>query len=155
MGFEQTPETHAGFNEYDFHNLLRTRFAGNVPEPVMQDRKTHFRTLRETILKWQDGGVDGANESWLTFSSRVQAALDFATEQPAERVLVVSSGGVIGQLVASVLGAPVSQMITLNLQVKNTSMSKFIFSKGRVFLHEFNGTAHLDSPERAAFLTYS
>lgn len=155
MGFDAEPEIHAGFNEYDFHNLLHTRFGGAVPDPVMQDRKTHFRTLRETILDWQTGGVDGANESWATFSGRVQDALGFATQDSAERVLVVSSGGVIGQLVASVLGAPAAQMIALNLQVKNTSMSKFIFSKGRVFLHEFNATPHLASPDRVSFMTYS
>jgi len=155
MGFEAAPETHPGWNEYDFHDLLDARFNGAVPEPVRADRKTHFRTLRETILEWQAGGIPGARESWTDFAARVQAARDFATGQDVERVLVISSGGTIGQLVAASLGAPPKQMIALNLQVKNTSITRFIFSGSRFFLHEFNATPHFARPETADLLTYS
>ena len=54
MGFEQAPEQHAGFNEYDFHDLLHARFKGDVPDLVKSERKVHFRTLRETIFEWQN-----------------------------------------------------------------------------------------------------
>ncbi|TMM55298.1 histidine phosphatase family protein [Sulfitobacter sabulilitoris] len=155
MGFDAAPEQHAGFNEYDFHDLLHVKFGGKVPDMVKADRKTHFRTLRETILEWQAGGLVGARETWLGFAARVAEALVFATQDKAERVLVVSSGGPIGQLTASTLGAPPAQMMNLNLQVKNTSMTKFVFSRGRVFLHQFNATPHLDSAETAPLLTYS
>jgi broad specificity phosphatase PhoE len=155
MGFETEHEEHAGFNEYDFHNLLQTRFADGVPDLVIGDRKTHFRTLRETILEWQRGGLNGASESWLDFSTRVADALEFATNTDARRVLVVSSGGPIGQMTANSLNAPEPMMMELNLQVKNTSFTKFIFSKGRVFLQGFNATPHLDVSENAHLLTYS
>lgn len=155
MGFDGTPEEHAGFNEYDFHDLLAVRFAKAVPEDVKGDRKTHFRTLRETILDWQDGGIEGAKETWTTFEGRVEAARGFATDTDARRVLVVSSGGVIGQLVARALQAPKPMMMELNLQIKNTSITKFVFSGPRFFLHEFNSVPHLSRPERAEMLTYS
>lgn len=152
MGF--TPDdAHAGFNEYDFHNLLHTKFGGQAPDPVMQDRKTHFRTLRETIIEWQGGGIAGASESWAEFASRVQAARDHATQDGAKKVLVVSSGGVIGQLVASTLSAPSVMMMELNLQVKNSSITRFIFSRGRVMLTEFNATPHFDA--QPDLLSYS
>ena len=133
MGFSESPETHSGLNEYDFHDLLNVRFDGHVPHDVIKDRKTHFRTLRETILDWQKGGLTGAAESWRDFSGRVENARSFATETDARRVLVISSGGPIGQLVAQSLDAPASQMIALNLQVKNTSMTRFFFSKRAFF----------------------
>ena len=155
MGFDQAPEEHAGLNEYDFHDLLTARFDGVVPEPVTQDRKVHFRTLRETILDWQLGGCKGARESWLDFAGRVEDARKFAIETDARRVLVISSGGPIGQLTATALNAPVAQMMTLNLQVKNTSMTKFIFSNSAFFLHEFNSTPHLMPEGVADMLTYS
>lgn len=155
MGFDQAPETHSGLNEYDFHDLLQVRFNGQVPDAVRGERKTHFRTLRETIFEWQDGGLHGAKESWTDFENRVAAGRDFATNTDARRVLVVSSGGPIGQLVASALSAPKAQMMTLNLQVKNTSMTRFIFSKSVFFLHEFNATPHLAPADRADLLTYS
>ena len=155
MGFGDDIEVHPGWNEYDFHDLLTVRFGGAVPDAVRGDRKTHFRSLRETILQWQGGGLEGAAETYAQFADRVEAARVFSTDTPAERVLVVSSGGAIGQLVAASLNAPAEQMMALNLQVKNTSMSRFIFSGRRFFLHEFNSTPHFAAPDRADLLTYS
>ena len=153
MGLDGPADDHHGFNEYDFHDLLHTRFGGQAPDPVMQDRKTHFRTLRDTILEWQSGGIDGARESWQDFQTRVADALGFATDTDARRVLVISSGGVIGQLVTSTLNAPNPMMMELNLQVKNSSITRFIFSKGRVMLTEFNATPHFDA--QPDLLSYS
>ena len=155
MGFAEAPEEHPGFNEYDFHDLLRVRFRDQVPEAVKGDRKTHFRTLRETILDWQGGGCVGARESWAEFEARVAAALAFAIGTSARRVLVVSSGGVIGQLVATALQAPKPMMMEVNLQVKNTSMTRFVFSGDRFFLNEFNAIPHLTPAGKAGLVTYS
>lgn len=155
MGFGDAPEIHAGLNEYDFDNLLATRFDGQVPDAVRHDRKTHFRTLRETIFEWQDGGLAGANESWADFAARVESARAFASDSSARRVLVISSGGPIGQLVATALGAPVRQMVALNLQVKNTSMTRFFHSTATFSLHEFNATPHFSTQTSAEKMTYS
>lgn len=155
MGFADAPEEHPGFNEYDFHDLLHVRFNGAVPDAVRGERKTHFRTLRDTILDWQGGGCVGALESWAEFEARVAAARAFATDTKARRVLVISSGGVIGQLVATALSAPKAMMMEVNLQVKNSSMTRFVFSGERFFLNEFNATPHLAPIARAGLLTYS
>ena len=155
MGFDDAPEEHAGFNEYDFHDLLHVRFNGAVPDTVKGERKTHFRTLRDTILDWQEGGCEGACETWADFEARVLAARVFATDTTARRVLVISSGGVIGQLVATALNAPKAMMMEVNLQVKNSSMTRFVFSGDRFFLNEFNATPHLAPKDRAGLLTYS
>lgn len=152
MGFDAKPETHPGFNEYDFHDLLHARFNGVVPDLVQSERKAHFRTLRETVLDWQQDGFDGATESWADFETRVRDARDFATDTQARKVLVVSSGGVIGQLVASTLNAPAVMMMDLNLQVKNSAITRFVFSKGRIMLTEFNATPHFDTaPDLLSF----
>lgn len=155
MGFEDAPETHAGFNEYDFHDLLAVRFNNNVPELVKGDRKTHFRTLKDTILEWQAGGLYGARESWAEFEARVAAAREFATDTAARRVLVISSGGAIGQMVASVMGAPKPMMMELNLQVRNTSTTRFVFSGRGIGLMEFNSLPHMATADRADLVTYS
>ncbi|MEW9920401.1 histidine phosphatase family protein [Marimonas sp. MJW-29] len=155
MGFGPAPEEHPGFNEYDFHDLLHARFNGNVPELVKGDRKTHFRALRETVFEWQDAAFDGALETFQEFEARVEAARAFACCTDARRVLVISSGGVIGQLTATALGADRRHMMELNLQVKNTSMTRFMFKGDRWSLHEFNATPHFASAEGAALLSYS
>lgn len=155
MGFEDAPEEHAGFNEYDFGDLLAARFKGDVPDLVKGDRKTHFRALRETVFEWQDAAFDGAAETYVAFAARVEAARQFATDTAAKRVLVISSGGVIGQLTATALGADKRQMMQLNLQVKNTAMTRFMFSGPSFSLHEFNATPHFMQPAGAALLSYS
>ena len=155
MGFDTAPEEHAGFNEYDFGDLLHARFKGNMPDMVKGDRRTHFRALRETVFEWQDAAFDGASETYAEFAARVEAARAFATDTDAKRVLVVSSGGVIGQLTATALGADKRHMMELNLQVKNTAMTRFMFKGERCSLHEFNATPHFMSPGGAALLSYS
>ncbi len=155
MGFDAAPEEHPGWNEYDFHDLLRVKHGGTIPDMVQKDRKTHFRTLRAVLREWQQGGIAGAAESWTEFSARLEAARRFAIDTEARRVLVISSGGAIGQLVATALGAPAEQMIALNLQIKNTSMTRFVFNERVFFLHEFNSTPHFATPEGADLLSYS
>ena len=155
MGFSQPPEEHAGFNEYDFHDLLNARYKGVVPDMVKGDRRTHFRTLRETVFEWQDAAFDGPSETYAEFAARVEAARRFATDTDAKRVLVVSSGGVIGQLTSVAIGAPRRQMMHLNLQVKNTSMTRFMFSGPNFSLHEFNAAPHFMSAQGAALQSYS
>lgn len=155
MGFGAAPEEHSGFNEYDFHDLLNARFKGDVPELVKGDRKTHFRALRETVFAWQDAAFDGASETYAEFAARVEAARAFACDTDARRVLVISSGGVIGQLTATALGADKRHMMELNLQVKNSAMTRFMFKGPRWSLHEFNATPHFMTPNGAKLLSYS
>lgn len=155
MGLAETPEEHPGFNEYDFHDLLHARFDGQVPDLVKGDRKTHFRALRDTVFGWQDDAFAGAAETWGQFTARVEAARVFATDTQARRVLVISSGGVIGQLTAAALGAPKRQMMNLNLQIKNTAMTRFMFSGANFSLHEFNATPHFSNRDGADLLSYS
>ncbi|MEL7098448.1 MAG: histidine phosphatase family protein [Pseudomonadota bacterium] len=144
MGFDGA-DSHSGFNEYDFADLLAARYEGEIPELVKGDRKTHFRTLRDTVLMWQRGELAGVAETWDDFAARTEAARAFACDTKAKRVLVVSSGGVIGQLASRALEAPTRMMMELNLQVKNTSVTTFVFSGPRFFLHQFNAAPHLDA----------
>jgi broad specificity phosphatase PhoE len=155
MGFDAPSEEHAGLNEYDFADLLAARFKGCVPDLVKGDRKTHFRALRETVFEWQDAAFDGASETYAQFAARVEAARAFATDTDAKRVLVVSSGGVIGQMTAQALGADKRHMMQLNLQIKNTAMTRFMFSGPAFSLHEFNATPHFMQGTGADLLSYS
>ncbi|MBE1281821.1 MAG: histidine phosphatase family protein [Rhodobacteraceae bacterium] len=155
IGFDTAAEEHAGWNEYDFHDLLTAKHSGVLPENVQKDRQSHFRALKTTLREWQDGGLTGASENWTQFSDRVEQARSHAVRAGAERVLVVSSGGVIGKLVSATLQTPPAQMIALNLQVKNTSMTRFIFTERAFFLSEFNATPHFADNDRSVYMSYS
>jgi broad specificity phosphatase PhoE len=155
MGFDPVTEKHTGLNEYDFGNLLEARFRGNVPDMVKGDRKVHFRTLRETVFAWQKDEIENPSETWAQFAARVDAARAAAVDTEAKRVLVVSSGGVIGQMVAASMQAPVAHMMNLNLQIKNAAMTRFMFSGSLFSLNEFNATPHYATPEGAKLMSYS
>ncbi|MEQ6204969.1 histidine phosphatase family protein [Sulfitobacter sp. HNIBRBA2951] len=155
MGFAPAPETHAGLNEYDFANLLEARFKDAAPELATGDRRQHFRVLRETVFAWQRGEIENPAETWDAFTARVEAARAFATDTDAKRVLIVSSGGVIGQMTAASLHAPAAHMMNLNLQIKNAAMTRFVFSGSLFSLNEFNATPHYATPQGAALMSYS
>ncbi|WP_106743502.1 histidine phosphatase family protein [Yoonia maritima] len=152
MGFAIDPERHAGFNEYDFQDLLRARSNTKISS---DDRKAHFRLLRETVHAWMRGEIPDPTETWDSFTTRVEAARQFAISSDAKRVLVVSSGGVIGQMVSHTLGGPVENMMTLNLQIKNTAITRFVYSDRGFHLHEFNSTPHFANGEGAKMISYS
>jgi broad specificity phosphatase PhoE len=155
MGFAPVREEHVGLNEYDFGSLLDARFNGDVPDIVSGDRKVHFRTLRETVFAWQRDEIDDPYETWDAFVERVEAARAFAVDTDAKRVLVVSSGGVIGQITAASLHAPAQHMMNLNLQIKNAAMTRFMFSGSLFSLNEFNATPHFATPHGAKLMSYS
>ncbi len=155
MGFEPNREEHTGLNEYDFSNLLHARFGDENPDLIQGDRKAHFRTLRETVFAWQRDEIENPYETWSAFCTRVEAARAFAVNTNAKRVLVVSSGGVIGQLTAASLHAPAQHMMNLNLQIKNAAMTRFMFSGSLFSLNEFNATPHYATPNGAKLISYS
>ena len=120
------PEMHTGLNEFDFTGLLNARFgADGGPKDMHSDRKTHFKTLRETVLAWQRDEIVNPPETWADFSQRIEAARRFIMRDGPATVLAISSGGPIGQMVSSVLQTPTDQQIKLQLQVKNCSLTPY------------------------------
>lgn len=145
----------ARLNEYDSYSLLRAHLKGGAM-PKSDDRREHFRILREAMYQWCDGTLAGApHEPFAEFRSRVLAALAAARSGSARRVLVVSSGGPISTILAEVLGMPMRGVVDLNLQTRNTGITELQAGASRVHCVSFNNVPHLDRPERAGALTYS
>ena len=146
---------HQGLNEFDFTGLLNAYFKGKVaPATMHTDRKIHFRILRETILAWQKNEVDNPPETWDAFKTRVENAKQFVISMQAKNVVALSSGGAISQLISSTLETPATQQIELQLQMKNCSVNRFIFTKKAFYLSGFNETPHITAATQR-FLTYS
>ena len=150
-----TPIIHHGLNEFDFTGLLNARYRGQpAPDNLHSDRKTHFRILRQTVLAWQQGNIENPPEAWDAFVNRIKAARHFIVKQNGQKVLALSSGGAIGQMVAATLQTPAEQQIKLQLQIKNCSVSRFIFTSSAFYLHGFNETPHITTATQR-LLTYS
>ena len=156
LGQTASPQVHPGFNEFDFTGLLNARFAGRArPENLHSDRKTHFRALRETVLEWQRGQIADPPETYAGFSARVRAARQAAVAGATGPVLVVSSGGAIGQSVAEVMGAPADAMIRLQLQIRNCAVARIFVTPQAEHLVSFNEVPFLDAANMNHLLTYS
>jgi len=150
-------------NEYDSHALLRAHLKGR-PMPQGEDRREHFRILRDAMYAWTDGTLEGfsdgtasadAFEPFAEFRGRVLGALDDLRAGKAKRVLVVSSGGPISAILAEVLGMPQRGVVDLNLQTRNTGITELQSGASRIHCVSFNNVPHLDRPDRAGALTYS
>ena len=157
LGMSLEPEIHDGLNEFDFTGLLNARFRNTpAPENMHTERKNHFRTLRDTVLAWQRGEIDTPPETWEEFTARVDSARATLVKPDARQVLAVSSGGPIGQLVATTLGTPPGQQIELQLQTRNCGVSRFVYSpRGAFYFHGFNETPHITAANEKELLTYS
>lgn len=158
-GMGRDPEDitiHPGLNEFDFKGLLNAHYANRpAPENMHSERKSHFRTLRDTVLAWQRDEIENPPETWAEFTARVEAARQAIVDSGVERVIAVSSGGAIGQMIAAALAAPSEQQIQLQLQMKNCAVNRFVFTQNRFFLHGFNETPHIVANNADPLLTYS
>lgn len=156
MELSAEAELHTGLNEFDFKGLLEARYAnGNAPKDMHTDRKSHFRTLRDTVLEWQRDEIENPPETWAQFAARVEAARGALMRDDAKTVLAVSSGGAIGQMIAATLHCPAEEQIKLQLQMRNCAVNRFVYSPKSVYLHSFNETPHIDASNADPLLTYS
>jgi broad specificity phosphatase PhoE len=141
-------------DEYDSHALLHawTRGEGVASE----DRRAHFRALREAMYAWTEGRLEGApHVPFAEFRARVVGALADLRASGAARILVVTSGGPIATMLAEVLAMPARGMVDLNLQTRNTGISELRAGRRAIQCVSFNTIPHLDRPDRAGALTYA
>lgn len=110
------------------------------------DRNRAFQKMLEQLAgAWQAGAMDHAEvETWAAFRSRVHSALTDVLRLPSgASVLALTSGGVIGVMVALALDAPDAAALRLNWRVRNGSLTRFTFGGGRLSLDSFNEVSHL------------
>ena len=158
--FEQSAVLTDALNEYDSEalisaQLLRRPPAEPLPSPhTREGYKAHFRVLREALKAWIAGELTPQGmPSFASFRSGLaQLATDIAA-CPDGNALIVSSGGPLSTLVMHVLRAEPLAMIDLNYQMKNTAVTSFFVSSGKLHLSGFNALAHLDSTEFEGWVT--
>jgi broad specificity phosphatase PhoE len=94
--------------------------------------------------------------SYTEFVRGVTSALDHVRKHHADQnVLIVSSGGPISTAVGRVLGTPPETTIELNLRIRNTALTEFVFNPKRHMLLTYNTLPHLDSDEHQSWITFA
>jgi broad specificity phosphatase PhoE len=151
------PELWPGLNEFDSVAVI-----GAIhPEPLAatdtpEMYKYHFRLLRDGLTQWMNGVVSPRGmPSYTEFVQGVTSALDHVRKQHTGNVLIVSSGGPISTAIGHILGTVPEKTIELNMQIRNSAVTEFLFTPKRHLLLTFNSLAHLDGAEYAPWITYS
>jgi broad specificity phosphatase PhoE len=149
-------------NEYDseaiIHAVLTKQAQELPPLGTPAGYKAHFQVLRTGLQAWIEGQLAPEGmPSFAQFRAGIAEVLDeIRSTHGAEnqaRILVVSSGGPIATAVMHLLGAPASSMIDLNYQIRNTAITTLQVSKHKLSLSGFNHLPHLDTPDKAAWIT--
>jgi broad specificity phosphatase PhoE len=155
----------SSFDEYESESILRAFAASLTPSQLEQagwpglntDRRRFQFFLERAARAWVDAQIEADDMlPWRGFHGRIIAALEaiIRTEGRGKTLLVSTSGGVIGTIVAHVLGLANHLGIELNWAVHNASITRLIYNADKISLSMFNGLPHLDQDGRRQLITY-
>ena len=147
-----------GLNEYDSEAVIATIHPEKLQKPDTPELyRHHFRLLRDGLGAWMQGRTAPAGmPSYVDFLAGVTTALDHVrAEHHGAKVLVVSSGGPISTAVGHVLGTRPETTIELNMRIRNTAVTEFVFTPKRHMLLTFNTLPHLDGPDHEEMVSYA
>jgi broad specificity phosphatase PhoE len=153
------------FDEYESESILHAFASSLTPAQLEQagwpglrtDRRKFQFFLERAARAWVDAQIEAADLlPWRTFHGRIVGAIEniMRAEGRSKTLLVSTSGGVIGTVVAHVLGLANHLGIELNWAVHNASITRLIYSADKISLSMFNGLPHLDQDGRRQLITY-
>ena len=169
--------THSGFNEFDHIDILTchqgkwadaeamTIELANHDNPNDALQKEFSAALTRWIECKKSKEESDYQETWAEFKSRCVRALQdvinqyfsYREEQSGQDlnkdILIFTSGGTISVLVQYVLGLTDQQTMTFIQQLRNTSVTKLLFTKENLSLDYLNNYSHLEH-QGQEWLTY-
>ncbi len=153
------------FDEYDSDVILQTFAKSLTSEQLTEagwpqlkgDRRKFQLFLERAARAWVEAQIEAEGMMpWHGFHGRIAAAIEqiIRNEGRGKTLLVSTSGGVIGTIVAHVLGMSNHTGIQLNWAIHNASITRLIYSAEKVSLSMFNGLPHLDRDGMRQLITY-
>ena len=140
------------WNEYDHLALVRRYVDAGRVERATGDSRRFQGLLEEALTAWSGEAED---PGWADFTGNAATALsELVARLPPERdAIVVTSGGVLAALAASLLHASAATAIALNRVAVNCAITSVVVGGNGSSLVSFNDHAHFAGPLRA-LLTY-
>ena len=105
-----------------------------------------LKTFQDCMARWVRGELSVPDvETWQEFRVRAQRGLEKLLEgsTPGRRIAVFTSTGPVAAALDRALGLSDERMIEASWQLRNTSVSEFLFSTPRFSLSMFNAVPHL------------
>ena len=142
-------------NEYDSAAMIAVVQAEPITRATTPEQYPHhISVLCAGLTRWMDGSATPAGmPSHAEFKAGIAAVLERIRSDYSGDVLLVSSGGPIANAVAQVLNAPALTAIDLNMRMRNSAVTEFVFTPKRHLLLTFNTLPHLDDPAWAHAVT--
>jgi broad specificity phosphatase PhoE len=139
-------------NELDYFGLAQNlKNRHEIPFPATQEE---FSEQIKTILQyWKLGKIETPIETFETFHGRIVEVVKELVGID-EKILVVSSTGVIASLFGELLHVELEHRVKLFLAVAHTSVHRFEMLSGILTPTLFGATPHLDSPKREHARTF-
>lgn len=143
----------ADFNEFD-HGAVIECYLAEFPDhpeyggrmPPKSDRTGIAKFLAAALHSWAGCELEHRlSEGWRAFDARIARARQrlMTASEPGERVLLVSSGGVIAKLAQAALEVSDTRTIDFNLSLMNSAISEFNWREGHLRMRSWNTLPHL------------
>jgi broad specificity phosphatase PhoE len=152
MATGMEPVEDARLNELEYFTLATLlEQQHGIPFPTEQGAFTSH--LPCVFDHWKAGKIEDAPETWDSFHTRVDDALNeiAAGSGPA---LVVTSGGLISMAMSQAMGLGIPAMARIALAIMHTSMHRLFPIGGHLSPVLFNAVPHLDTPQRRVAQTH-
>lgn len=151
MGFDISQQDKR-LNELQYFPMaeaLEQQYGTPYPQSV-RDYVHHLPVLMD---HWQRDLLKNIPERFGNFTTRIIELIDELCGAHG-RVLLVTSGGVIGMIVRHILALDTAATSRVMLQIMNSSMHRLHYVHDQLMLGTFNATPHLDAPDRAHARTF-
>jgi broad specificity phosphatase PhoE len=151
-GWAMAVQEHAGLNEFaegeDILAAASTLMGQPMQGPGAPAREVQLRAYDAALQAWVQGRVDmPGRPDYARFRHSalacLRALMAHGGKARGQRVLAVTSGGVIAAMVCEALQLPDAQWLGLLRMIDNASMTELVFSGSRCGLRSFNSSAHL------------
>jgi len=156
---------HSGFNEFDHVDILKcykpqwgdfakmSTSLSKLKDASKSIQKEFFHAMERWVAS-EDGKE--YKESWPQFKARCISALQniirqslvekkaTTTSSKSQDILVFTSGGPISAIIQHILQLSDQQTLTMNQQLRNTSVTKLLFSEEMLSVDYVNNYSHLE-----------
>lgn len=134
---------------FDLSNKMHEQMGIAIP----QTREAFIEHLPLVFTAWEEGRIEGAQETFRAFQERVD---DVMHEMAAGkgRALAVTSGGLISMAFRVTMGLEMTAFARTALAIMNTSMHQFQPIGSALSMTQFNAVPHLADPKRRFAQTF-
>lgn len=151
MGYEITRQD-SRLDELSYFSIAQA-MQDQLGIPVPDSPQAYASHLPQLLDHWERDQITDVPERFDQFSERVQDMLDALCAMQG-RILVVTSGGIIGMIMRHALALHNGATARIMLQIMNSSLHRLEHVHDQLMVGTFNATPHLDPPERAHARTY-